>query len=368
VRRENIGKDSASETGKALPTEAALVYCTDEAFLPAACFSIRSVCDVTPRPPTIFVFVTGLSDAERDKADRYLAGFGADIRIQLVDPNVLRWGRTVPSGSRAAYLRLHLGHLVPPEYHRALYLDADTRVMSDLTPLFEKDLGKHTAGACHDVLAFIGHGGLAERRRDCGLRSDQSYFNSGVMLLDMDRWRRNKVGERAIEFSTTFPERCRYLDQCSLNHVLADDWTPIDIRWNFSPKLWEHRAPFVRFRPPPGWVGILHFLTPSKPWHATAASHHVFHNAWYRSIARSSPWPTFASPVPTLACTKAMAVRHLQASRYAIRRSVEAIAPRLLSSRVRRAHSEQRAYFHALLTNSPSSLPNFFETTCGNGG
>ena len=80
------------------------------------------------------------------------------------------------------YYRLLAPHLLPGHVHRILYLDPDTLVINPLRPLWDMDLnGNLFAAAAH-----TGKTELANSINQLRLGTDHNYFNSGVLLMDLD--------------------------------------------------------------------------------------------------------------------------------------------------------------------------------------
>ena len=63
---------------------------------------------------------------------------------------------------------------------------------------------------------------------DCPVADVVSYFNSGVLVIDLDRWRGTDVESRIIDYASTLPDSYLLLDQDTLNTVLWDDWLLLD--------------------------------------------------------------------------------------------------------------------------------------------
>ena len=61
-----------------------------------------------------------------------------------------------------------------------------------------------------------------------GLPPATLFFNSGVMLIDIDTWRADEIARKVLAVSETVPTN----DQALLNMVLWDRWMPLDTRWN----------------------------------------------------------------------------------------------------------------------------------------
>jgi len=184
------------------------------------------------------------------------------------------------------YARLLIGDHLPREIGRVLYLDGDILVRGDLEQLWVTDLQGHTAAAVTDLPRYAFNGTL-------GLPPDAPYFNAGVLLIDLARWRRLEVGERALAFARQHPDRLRWCDQCALNLILHDDWIQLDRVWNFQSMDLAHVVNgHVRFDAvDPSRLAaarIVHFNGRSKPWHYL--NDHPL-KAEYLRYRRRTPWP-----------------------------------------------------------------------------
>ena len=96
----------------------------------------------------------------------------------------------------AAYYRLLAAELLP-NLNRVLYLDIDMLVNSSIEALWQTELGSNVIGACRD-LAFTDH----KDSWSYQLLEEQggNYFNSGLLLFNLEAMRKYKIVERFIEF------------------------------------------------------------------------------------------------------------------------------------------------------------------------
>ena len=71
-----------------------------------------------------------------------------------------------------------------------------------------------------------------EYKKYIGRPTDKPYFNTGVMLMDIWKWREHKcmdkIWKHISEVCTEYP----FVDQDYINVVLSDDIYPIDMRYN----------------------------------------------------------------------------------------------------------------------------------------
>jgi lipopolysaccharide biosynthesis glycosyltransferase len=168
------------------------------------------------------------------------------------------------------YFRLFLEKAFDASVKRVVYLDADLVVLGDLSRVAAIDLGGKTLGAVLDIhVRRWGKAGAALRG---GTTDDRPYFNAGVLIIDLDAWRKRHVRQRALTFLHEHTDGILFWDQDALNAVLVDDWIELDPRWNRMSHYWEQRKtgtlPFSQetiasLRDP----FIVHFASGSKPWH-----------------------------------------------------------------------------------------------------
>jgi lipopolysaccharide biosynthesis glycosyltransferase len=172
---------------------------------------------------------------------------------------------------------LLIPELLPRHLSRALYLDADVLVRHDPSPLFAIALGDAIVGAARDA-AITSTDHELSGVRDRALA--RPYFNTGVLVMDMERWREAGLTERALGYAAASAEPLRWAEQDALNAVL-DTWHELDPRWNTQHSLFLSRD---RFRA----AGIWHFVG-GKPWNPKCQAPGTM--SWAAGLLRSG-WYT----------------------------------------------------------------------------
>lgn len=102
-------------------------------------------------------------------------------------------------GNLLTYYRLKMHELLPPSVERLLYLDVDMLVCGDLRGLFSLDLQGQIAGVVADVFPTQR---VLKHRTNSALDiiiEKQNYFNAGFLLVDLQKFRQEQIGERALE-------------------------------------------------------------------------------------------------------------------------------------------------------------------------
>ena len=168
--------------------------------------------------------------------------------------------------SLAAYYRCFLSALLPEDIDRVLYLDCDIVILGDITPLWRTPLDAHTG------VAVVEDTGCKELQRYEILQypAEDSYFNSGVLLINLVYWREHHIAQACVDYYRTYPERIIFNDQDLLNCVLHRHKTLVGLQWNVQDGFYRnhpaispewHRTHAEILRHPV----ILHY-TNRKPW------------------------------------------------------------------------------------------------------
>lgn len=171
------------------------------------------------------------------------------------------------------YARSYLADLLEPRVERVIYLDSDVIVVDDVQKLWVVSLtGSKTIGApryCHVNFAryfsneFWSSPEFSEvfaGRRPC-------YFNTGVMLMDLVRWRKGGY-TRKIERWMEIQKERRIYELGSLPPfllVFGGEVDPIEHRWNQHGLGGDNVVNSCR-RLHPGPVSLLHWSGKGKPW------------------------------------------------------------------------------------------------------
>jgi lipopolysaccharide biosynthesis glycosyltransferase len=169
------------------------------------------------------------------------------------------------------YARVLLPDLLPDRNGKLLYLDCDTLITSDLRPLFETSIDRHALAAV-PVAKTADY--VAELNRHFGRPPQTPYFNSGVMLIDLEEWHRRGLTGQTLDWAVSNHNLIRYVDQDALNAAVHGDFCPLDWRWNC---YGDHD---------PSAAAIVHFVH-QKP-HFQASRHPMLH-VW-REHRSFTPW------------------------------------------------------------------------------
>lgn len=110
---------------------------------------------------------------------------------------------------------------------KALYIDTDILIRADIAQLYATDLGNYTLAAVPDVNNKLFNKNLK-------LPKNYNYFNSGVLLMDCVKWKKQNITQRLMEVSVTREQDLIYVDQDAFNVVFAEiGYQKLPLFWNF---------------------------------------------------------------------------------------------------------------------------------------
>lgn len=156
------------------------------------------------------------------------------------------------------YSRILAQFVLPTEVDRILWLDADIVVLKDLYPFYNMDF----KGKGMIVCANIDSTSVEERKYKLGLDENNTYFNSGVLLINVEKLRRETTKDEIYAVITKMKEFLLYPDQDILNILYKNDILVVDHEiYNYQLNC-EKTIPSTKLNN----IVVLHYTGKAKPW------------------------------------------------------------------------------------------------------
>lgn len=184
-----------------------------------------------------------------------------------VDDELFRGAPVSRQYPKEMYYRLLAPHLLPGQIKRALYLDPDILVINSVQPLAAMELnGNLFAAAAH-----TGKTELANRVNQLRLGTEQDYYNSGVLLMDLEAGRREIDPDEIFRYVEEHRKDLILPDQDVLNAMYSEKILPLeDVLWNYDARNYSNYLVRSGGEYDLNWVvehtAILHFCGKAKPW------------------------------------------------------------------------------------------------------
>lgn len=278
-----------------------IVYATDDNFAEILGVSLVSLYENSKDVDDIIVYVldSGISDENIEKLKSLPQKYGRSDLSFIKATNIskeLSMSVNLDRGSSSQYARLFVSSVLPAELDRVLYLDCDIIINKSISELWNLDIKGKTIAALKDAFS-------KQYRKNIDLDPDDVMFNSGVMLIDLDKWRRENVESKLLEFIRKKNGKIQQGDQGALNAILSKETFCLEPRFNsvtifydFSyEEMMVYRKPVdfypreeieLAVREP----SIIHYTTSflsKRPWYEGCEHRYVAEWFKYKDI---SPW------------------------------------------------------------------------------
>lgn len=246
----------------------------------------------------VFIFISKpLTKRNQNKFHKLEIRYGNSIEFINVDDDSIRRLSIANKWSIATFYKVFAGDLLPESIHKILYLDGDMIVTGDLAELWNVDITGQAAAVVQD------HGMSREMGQNrLQYPAEAGYFNGGMLLINLDYWRHNNVGQRCLTYIENNYDKLNYCDQDVLNAVLWDEKMFVSLTYNYlitylREDIYNSQSPdiqkeIIKFSKMPL---VIHYGYMLKPW-SVAYYHMPFSEEW-KAYKRLSPWSyKFASP------------------------------------------------------------------------
>lgn len=235
----------------------------------------------------IFVIYENLSEETKGKLNTITKSYSSNIHyLEISKKDLDRF--KVGAGthlSSIVFARLFIPELLKNET-KAIYLDCDIVVLKPLEDLYEMDLGDKSIGVVLD-----GKKDQESSLKRLNLSLDRTYFNAGVMVMDLKRLRENGKFLKTIDYCLNPDRELQLNEQDALNIMFENDYMINDITWNYTHGNSEENS-YTESE-----IGIVHFTGDMKPWDCRSYSPYKY---LYWRYLNETPWQGFEEENKTL--------------------------------------------------------------------
>ena len=190
-----------------------LLVSLDENYLPQLQVLLASLCQNCPgETGSVYLLHRSIPRQKLDGLGERLKMHGWELCPIPVGESLFSKAPVTKQYPQEMYYRLLAGHLLPREVNRVLYLDPDILVINPLKPLADGLAGKPLAAA-----ALTGKTELANSLNRVHLGTEGDYYNSGVLLMDLERCREEIHPQELFSlWRSTAESWCSLTRMCSM--------------------------------------------------------------------------------------------------------------------------------------------------------
>ena len=263
-----------------------IALCTDEKYSFPCGVCVTSILENNKEEGCcIYILTDGLKQETIEKFKQLQNKYKQKIDIITINDKLFDGLKISDRFPKSIYYRFLLPQLLNED--KIIYLDCDIIVTSSLMNLWDTDINNFACAVVEDQKSDD----ITIQNR-LGLYKD--YFNSGVLLINLEYWREKDIANKLIEFIHQNPDICLYPDQDALNYVLCDRVKFLDYKYNYQELFYQpkehillHKNKWEKLDLAGSTPTIMHYTGCIKPW--VKACPHPYKKLFikYQAI---SPW------------------------------------------------------------------------------
>lgn len=268
-----------------------VAFGVDSKYLPAMGACMHSIITNNENMRIQFhVITTSLLPSDAEQLAAFSERNAITVQVHTIGPERLSKlpEPMTPRFSSAIYNRLLICEILDGITSRVLYLDADIICLGSMADITRMGMDGKIVAAVADVPRS-----QYKNKGNIGLVTDEPYFNSGVLYIDIGKWNRSHITQDVIKILIDSDGRFPYPDQDALNKALSGKVAFIDKRWNL----------FRNHLKPDSDTVFLHYLN-DKPWQVWSEN---FGDAPFLFNIADTPWASWEDHTPL---SRSQRIRH----------------------------------------------------------
>ncbi len=238
-----------------------IFFAVDDGYIPFLAVTLQSIVEKSKKEYyyVVKILYTNISEENKEKINKYKR---ENIEIEFVNLNyyiekVKDKLYTRDYFSMTTYFRLFISNLYP-QYNKAIYLDSDIVLLTDVAELYMQDIGDNLVGAVADDIIQQNEVFQEYVEKVVGVASYKTYFNAGMLIMNLDELRKTDFQGKFLYLLETVKYSV-VQDQDYLNRICKGRVKLLDKSWNVMPNATKDINEAD--------IKLIHYNYQYKPWH-----------------------------------------------------------------------------------------------------
>jgi lipopolysaccharide biosynthesis glycosyltransferase len=284
-----------------------IVYATDDRYAEFCGISMFSLLANNKDLPQIRVFILDnhISEENKEKLLKTAAQFDSPagtrsvVFIDVADfQSRFKFAFNTSGYNPIVLSRLFLPEYLPEDVDFVLYLDCDIIVAGSLSPL-EKEYRPERADVGMVPELYMPP---AKKKESVGFGPKDTYYNAGVLWINLKRWREEKLTEKFLSFYASRNGQLLYNDQDIINYccrgriLQLPQWFNTNTNLPYFPRWFlRHLQPQYICEPRSEYRKrlknpvIIHYQGDERPWIRGSRN---YYRGFYEEYEKKSLWGT----------------------------------------------------------------------------
>ena len=273
-----------------------ILYTLNDNFVPQVGTALLSVCENNKDLDIHFYILSyGIKSNNKKKLENLVKKYKKEIDIIEADDlrKFFTFDFDTGGWNSVILLRLLMGEILPKSVEKIIYMDGDTIVRGSLKELWDTNLEGKTLGMSIEP--------TIDKERIKTLDIDgYPYYNSGVLLVDLKRWRKINASKKIFDYYKKHDGKLFAADQDAINGALKEEILTISPKYNFYNIYNQYSYNFLKKQMKPlSYISkdiymeavnnpvIIHYLGEERPWRK--GNTHKYKNDYIKYLSKT-PW------------------------------------------------------------------------------
>lgn len=218
-----------TEKNNKVLNQTGIVYATDDNYAKHVAVSLVSLYEnaKSDELPVVYIIGNHLSKVNIDKLDNVANKYGGKVKYLKADIAMDKLPKDINTANLtvSTYIRLFLAEIMPNDIKKILYLDCDTYICCNILYLLNFDFAGKLIAGIEDTM-------YPHMKTKIGLHESDRYINAGILLINLEEWRRQNITKEFIKFIFKFNGSVPHLDQGVINGVFRGQIKYMPLRYN----------------------------------------------------------------------------------------------------------------------------------------
>ena len=237
-----------------------IALCMNSKYVMPSVVCITSILENNKTPIDFYILYSYLKTEEIEYMKNIVKKYGDNYSLIPIQITEKFFDDSPTLGrSKEAYFRLLISTVLPKNTDRCLYLDGDTIVQKSLDTFYNTSFDDKAFVVNEDMGEILFY--HKERHNIFNIPLEYKYFNSGVLLMNLDYLREKLNIKNTFDFIKKNSDKLKFLDQDVLNALFYDKVKFVDgFMYDYLEILVSHLLANNNMEK----ATIVHFI--QKPW------------------------------------------------------------------------------------------------------
>jgi len=273
-----------------------IIFAIDKNYIQHLSVALESLYQNNSYEISVFILYSGLDNDDICNLNFVSEKYNQSIIYNEIDMEKFKGFKENFHFTKAMYFRLLIPDILNEDIQSAIYIDSDVVINGDIKYLFELDLKDNK-------LAAVGNPDFSAIKR-LKLKIDTVYFDSGLLVFNLDIWRKQNIHKKIIQYIKEKPQILLYPDNDALNIIIDGDFLEISPKYSLQSNYiscrdcdFKYFDKFENLNDIFNNPIIVQYAGEIKPWHYLSNDHY---KKLYWDYLKDTPYNNFSLKDKTL--------------------------------------------------------------------